>query len=94
MVMQPKPLVHIVLKPIPISGINLTSFLVMYIHNNTEVYIIDLISRQKVATRIIVGLGGGKINGKVVPIEHVVVKVKEVLMPTTMEPFCKVAELR
>jgi chloramphenicol 3-O-phosphotransferase len=43
-----------------------------------------------VTTRIIVGLSGGKIDGKDVNVEHVVVKVREVFMHVAMEPFCEV----
>ncbi len=43
-------------------------------------------------TRIIVGLSGGKIDGKDVPMEQVAVKVWEVFMPTNMETICEVAK--
>lgn len=45
-------------------------------------------------TRIIVGLNGGKIDGKDVHVEHVVVKVREVFMPIAIEPFCEVVKPR
>ncbi len=41
-------------------------------------------------TRIIVGLSGGTIDGKDVPMEQVAVKVWEVFMTTPTEPFCEV----
>jgi hypothetical protein len=47
-----------------------------------------------VTTNIIVGLNGGKLDGKDVPLKHVVVKVREVFMPIAMEPFCEVAKPR
>ncbi len=43
-------------------------------------------------TSIIVGLSGGKIDGKDVYAEHVVVKVRNFFMPIAMEPFCEVVK--
>jgi hypothetical protein len=59
----------------------------MQICNNTKVYFINPISKQKVVTTVIIGLSGVKIDGRIVMTDHVVVKVQEVFKFDAMVPF-------